>query len=244
MPPRERASRLPLMPREDRDGTTYSPAHGTTRIELRDSLRKAATQWSSYERRLAVCYDASVRARGILLALVLLSLPLSAQQPADRIPTPESHFGFRMGADGRLANAADIEKYFELVAAGSDRVKIVDLGPTTEGRSQICRPRHQPRRLHDEPGGEPQPGAVLLHRVAPAGLPGDAPDGHRRSAVLCPAQRRSDRRQLRSDHLARGGAAGVGDNARARTRPARRRHVQQLLRLLLSRLRGFRAARP
>ena len=37
---------------------------------------------------------------------------------------------------------------------------------------------------------------------------------------------------------------GVGDDARARTRPARRRHVQRPVRLLLSRLRGFGAARP
>jgi hypothetical protein len=80
-----------------------------------------------------------VRARGILLSIVLLSLPLSAQQPPSvSVPTPESHFGFRIGADGRLANAADIEKYFELVAAGSDRVKIADLGPTTEGRRTIA----------------------------------------------------------------------------------------------------------
>ena len=77
-------------------------------------------------------------ARGIILSLVLLSLPLSAQQPGGGIPTPEAHFGFRMGADGRLAAAADIEKYFELVAASSDRVKIADLGPTTEGRRTIA----------------------------------------------------------------------------------------------------------
>jgi hypothetical protein len=79
-----------------------------------------------------------VRAHGIILSLALLSLPLSAQQPPGAIPTPESHFGFRMGADGRLAAAADIERYFELVAAGSDRVKIADLGPTTEGRRTIA----------------------------------------------------------------------------------------------------------
>ncbi len=54
------------------------------------------------------------------------------------MPTPESHFGFRMGTDGRLASAADIETYFELVAGRSDRVKIVDLGPTTEGHRTIA----------------------------------------------------------------------------------------------------------
>ena len=83
-----------------------------------------------------------MRARGILLSLLLASLPNinqgAQQQPADQVQTPESHFGFRMGADGRLAPAADIEKYFELVAERSDRVKILDLGPTTEGHRTIA----------------------------------------------------------------------------------------------------------
>ena len=43
-----------------------------------------------------------------------------------------------MGADGYLASADAIEKYFEAVAAGSDRVKIVDLGPTTENHRTIA----------------------------------------------------------------------------------------------------------
>ena len=38
-----------------------------------------------------------------------------------------------MGADRQLAAADAIERYFELVAARSDRVRIVDIGPTTEG---------------------------------------------------------------------------------------------------------------
>src|SRR5262245_15223759 len=53
-------------------------------------------------------------------------------------PTPEAHFGFRMGADGRLAPAAAIEKYFELVAAESERVETIDLGATTEGHRTIA----------------------------------------------------------------------------------------------------------
>jgi hypothetical protein len=57
-----------------------------------------------------------------------LALPLAAQAP-----TPEVHFGFRMGTDRRLASAESIERYFELVAAQTDRVKIVDIGSTTEG---------------------------------------------------------------------------------------------------------------
>ena len=36
--------------------------------------------------------------------------------------------------------------------------------PDAVALSQVRRPRHQSRRLHDEPGGEPQSGAVFLHR--------------------------------------------------------------------------------
>jgi hypothetical protein len=93
-----------------------------------------------------------VRARAVLLSLVLLSLPRidqGAQQPADQVPTPESHFGFRMGTDGRLAPAADIEKYFELVAGRSDRVKIVDLGPTTDGHRTIAAIVSAPENIRD-----------------------------------------------------------------------------------------------
>ena len=73
-----------------------------------------------------------------ILCVALLALPIGARQAAAQVPTPESHFGFRMGDDGRLAPAEEIEKYFELVATRSDRVKIVDIGPTTEGYRTIA----------------------------------------------------------------------------------------------------------
>ena len=66
-------------------------------------------------------------------ALLTPAAPLAAQAPA-----PEAYFGFRMGADGRLAPAEAIETYFELVASQSDRVKIVDIGPTTERHRTIA----------------------------------------------------------------------------------------------------------
>jgi hypothetical protein len=74
----------------------------------------------------------------IVVLLVALAFPLTAHQVAAEVPTPEAHFGFRMGADGRLATAENIEKYFEEVASQSDRVKIVDLGATTEGHRTIA----------------------------------------------------------------------------------------------------------
>jgi hypothetical protein len=66
------------------------------------------------------------------LAHLFVATGLAAQ-----VPTPESHFGFRMGSDGQLAAADTIEKYFEAVAAASPRVKLIDLGPTTERHRTI-----------------------------------------------------------------------------------------------------------
>ena len=78
-----------------------------------------------------------MRARAVVLSLALLSRLVSAQQPAG-LPTPDAHFGFRLGTDGRLAAADDIEKYFQAIASASDRVKIVDIGATTEGHRTIA----------------------------------------------------------------------------------------------------------
>lgn len=78
-----------------------------------------------------------MRARVVLILLALLARGTAAQQqPA--LPTPDAQFGFRAGSDGRLASADDIEKYFQAIAAASDRVKLVDLGLTTEGHRTIA----------------------------------------------------------------------------------------------------------
>ncbi len=69
----------------------------------------------------------------LLCALLTLASIAGAQ-----IPSPEAHFGFVMGADRQLASAEAIERYFDLVAGQSDRVRIVDIGPTTEGRRTIA----------------------------------------------------------------------------------------------------------
>jgi hypothetical protein len=78
------------------------------------------------------------RRRAVLLvALAALGLPTAARSAAADVPSPEAHFGFRMGAEGRIATTEQIEAYFEAVASHSDRVKIVDIGPTTEGHRTI-----------------------------------------------------------------------------------------------------------
>lgn len=77
-----------------------------------------------------------ITSRAAVLAFAaLLSLPpaVSAQ-----VTSPDTHFGFRMGADRELASGDAIERYFELVASQSDRVSILDIGKTTEGHRTIA----------------------------------------------------------------------------------------------------------
>lgn len=82
-----------------------------------------------------------MRARSIgLLLSVLMSASLGAQAPAAQatIQSPEAVFGFKMGADRELVDWTGLETYFTTVAAASDRVEIVDAGPTTDGRRLIA----------------------------------------------------------------------------------------------------------
>src|SRR3954453_11487394 len=78
---------------------------------------------------------------------LLLTQALSASFLAAQVPTPESHFGFRLGSDRRLATAEAIGRYFAVVAARSDRVKLIDVGPTTDGRATIAAIISAPRNI-------------------------------------------------------------------------------------------------
>ncbi len=64
------------------------------------------------------------------LALALLFVVSVGAQ----VPSPESHFGFPMGADRRLADWGDVVSYYNKVAAASGRVRVDEIGKTTEGR--------------------------------------------------------------------------------------------------------------
>ncbi|MGE0448527.1 MAG: M14 metallopeptidase family protein [Vicinamibacterales bacterium] len=72
----------------------------------------------------------TLRAWALTLGVLLLTAPPAAAQ----LPTPDAHFGFRLGADRHLASADAIAQYFALVAARSDRVALIDLGRTTDDR--------------------------------------------------------------------------------------------------------------
>jgi hypothetical protein len=69
--------------------------------------------------------------------LILLVLLLAPSAYAQDIESPEAFFGFRMGADTKLASWPRIREYFERVARASDRVELIDAGPTTDGNRLI-----------------------------------------------------------------------------------------------------------
>ena len=79
----------------------------------------------------------STRSRLRLTAALVLTL-IFATTASAQVPTPESFFGFRMGADGQLAGWPDILRYFEMVGKTSDRVRLLEVGTTTEGRRMIA----------------------------------------------------------------------------------------------------------
>ena len=69
--------------------------------------------------------------RSLSLFLVILSASAA-------VPTPESHFGHKIGVDNELLDWAKVVSYFEALGKSSDRIKFLELGKTVEGRAQIA----------------------------------------------------------------------------------------------------------
>lgn len=65
----------------------------------------------------------------IAIGMIFSSIPSIGQS----ITSPESYFGFQMGADRKLARWDKIVDYFSLVEGQSDRIKVYDMGPSSEG---------------------------------------------------------------------------------------------------------------
>lgn len=72
-----------------------------------------------------------------LFLILFLFTPLQSQTVINGIVSPSSFLGFEPGADFHIAKYAQILAYFRTLAKNSDRVKIQELGTTTEGRPFI-----------------------------------------------------------------------------------------------------------
>jgi hypothetical protein len=63
------------------------------------------------------------------------------------VPSPDEHLGFKVGEDRRLADWPEIVAYFSKVAEASDRVKLKELGKTTEGNPFLLATVSSPENL-------------------------------------------------------------------------------------------------
>ena len=70
----------------------------------------------------------------LLSAFVCLAQPKLAG-PA-KLPSPKDVFGFNIGDDYQLVSYAQMEGYWKRLAEVSPRMKLVDIGPTSQGRRQ------------------------------------------------------------------------------------------------------------
>ncbi len=73
----------------------------------------------------------------VLFLLALLFSEVHSSHPANDLPKPETHFGFRLGSDKKLADYHQILAYFKALDAASERVLLQNLGKTTEGNDFI-----------------------------------------------------------------------------------------------------------
>jgi hypothetical protein len=61
-----------------------------------------------------------------------------AQRSSSTIPSPEQFFGFQMGADRKLADWNKLHEYYQLLAKSSNKLRLLELGKTSEGRPYIA----------------------------------------------------------------------------------------------------------
>jgi hypothetical protein len=70
------------------------------------------------------------------LSLVVATSCFSQTGTPRKITTPKESIGFDIGDDFHMANYVQLTAYWQTLAKESDRMKLVDIGPTAEGRRQ------------------------------------------------------------------------------------------------------------
>ena len=68
---------------------------------------------------------------------------------AAQVTTPKQALGFNLGDDYQVANYTQLEAYWKKLAVESDRMKLVDIGATAEGRRQYMAIVSSPENLRN-----------------------------------------------------------------------------------------------
>jgi hypothetical protein len=102
--------------------------------------------------------------------LALVALLASASAQAQTVPTPESVFGHRVGADYKLIDYKQSIDYFRRLAAASDKIKLVEVGKSSFGMPWTMAIISSPDNLARLPRLQ-----AIAQRIAhPAGLTDDS----------------------------------------------------------------------
>jgi Zinc carboxypeptidase len=87
-------------------------------------------------------------AAGVLIAAIVVAVavaPVRAQTP--KVTTPTQALGFDVGDDYHMATYTQLEAWWKKLAQESPRMKLVDMGPTAEGRRQYMAVISSPENL-------------------------------------------------------------------------------------------------
>lgn len=76
------------------------------------------------------------RPRALLVLLVLALVAASSASAQVRVTSPKEHLGFNIGDDYVLATYSQMTSYWQKLDQESDRMILVDIGKTAEGRTQ------------------------------------------------------------------------------------------------------------
>src|SRR5262247_1138357 len=70
-----------------------------------------------------------------LYALALCLLTTATALAQNKLTSPKDHFGFNIGDDYQLANYTQYEAYIKKLDQESDRMKVIEMGKSAEGRT-------------------------------------------------------------------------------------------------------------
>src|SRR4051812_40771059 len=81
------------------------------------------------------------RIRALTIAVALSTIAASApsaQSKAPAVTTPKQFFGFTIGDDYHLATYTQFAEYWHKIDKESDRMQVIEIGKTEEGRPQLA----------------------------------------------------------------------------------------------------------
>ena len=79
----------------------------------------------------------AVRALTLVAPLVIIAATIPAAQSTSTVTSPKAFFGFDIGADYQLATYTKFVDYLHKIEKETNRLKVVDIGKTSEGRPHV-----------------------------------------------------------------------------------------------------------